>query len=114
MEAKHTPGEWSQHPNVRGGINIRCPWGIICAVHSGRMFEPGSPTIAEQRANARLISAAPELLEALQRVMDLDCPMTGNPSHAQLVEFWEYEKTQGRGEADDRLFALAAIAKATT
>lgn len=54
-----------------------------------------------------------DLLEALTRVMDLDCPLTGNPTHAELVEHWEYEKTQGRGEADDRLFALAAIAKAT-
>ena len=56
---------------------------------------------------------APDLLEALRRIMDVDCPITGNPSHSELVEHWEYEKTQGRGEADDRLFALAAIKKAT-
>lgn len=55
---------------------------------------------------------AVELLEALERLMNLDCPLTGNPSHERLVEFWEYEKSQGRGEADDQLFALSAIAKA--
>lgn len=55
---------------------------------------------------------AVELLEALERLVALDCPLTGNPSHERLVEFWEYEKSQGRGEADDQLFALAAIAKA--
>lgn len=54
-----------------------------------------------------------ELLKALKQIMDNACPLTGNPSHAELVEHWEYEKTQGRGEADDQLFALAAIAKAT-
>ena len=53
-----------------------------------------------------------ELLEALERMVKLNMPLTGAPSHAELVEFWEYEKTQGRGEADDQLFVLAAIAKA--
>lgn len=51
-----------------------------------------------------------ELLEALERT--LQQPLTGSPSHERLVEFWEYEKSQGRGDADDQLFALAAIAKA--
>lgn len=58
------------------------------------------------------LTVVAQLVEALRRVMDLDCPITGNPSHAELVEHWEYEKTQGRGEADDRLFALAALATA--
>ena len=58
------------------------------------------------------LAVVAQLVEALRRVMDLDCPLTGNPSHAELVEHWEYEKTQGRGEADDRLFALAALAAA--
>ena len=61
----------------------------------------------------RLHEVNQELLAALRRVMDIDTPITGNPTHAQLVEYWEYEKSQCRGEADDRLFALAAIAKAT-
>ncbi len=55
---------------------------------------------------------AVELLEALERILALDCPLTGDASHERLVEFWEYEKTQGRGEADDQLFALAVISKA--
>jgi len=62
---------------------------------------------------ARLIAAAPALLDACERLMAIHCPLAGNPSHERLDAFWEYEKTQGRGEADDQLFALAAIAKAT-
>ncbi len=54
-----------------------------------------------------------ELLGALQRVMANEVPLTGNPSHEELIEHWEYEKSQGRGIAEDMLFALRTIAKAT-
>lgn len=77
----------------------------------------GTPTWTRREAAAelrRLHALNQELLDALKRVMDVDCPLNGDPSHKELVEHWEYEKTQGRGEADDRLFALAAIAKADT
>ena len=63
-------------------------------------------------ASLDLIAAAPELLEALRQILDLRSPITGNPTHAQLVEYWEYEKSQGNGEADANLFALATIKKA--
>lgn len=51
-----------------------------------------------------------ELLKAL--LLAQYVPLTGNPTHQELVEFWEYEKTQGRGDADDQLFILSVIAKA--
>ncbi|BCP56260.1 hypothetical protein K32_48770 [Kaistia sp. 32K] len=50
------------------------------------------------------------LLAALERT--LHRPLTGNPSHAALVEYWQYEQEQGNGMAADQLFALAAIAAA--
>ena len=78
-----------------------------------RCIKCGEWKNTEKPANTRLIAAAPDLLEALKRIMGNDCPIVGNPSHAELVEYWQYEKSQGSGEADDRLFALAAIAKAT-
>ena len=70
--AKFTPGPWVQHPSF--------PWIIkqdqrpiadaedgvtVCntTAHEGGGF---FPTPEEGRANARLIAAAPELLEALQ------------------------------------------------
>ena len=64
-----------------------------------------------QESQAIVTSLNDELVEALQRLMDIDCPITGNPSQEQLVEFWEYEGTQGREETEDQLFALAVIAK---
>lgn len=50
-----------------------------------------------------------QMAEALQKVMDNDCPYTGNPSHEEIVRFWEEEKDQGRGEAAGMLAALAAL-----
>ena len=64
-----------------------------------------------QESQAIVTSLNDELVEALQRLMDIDCPITWNPSQEQLVEFWEYEGTQGREETEDQLFALAVIAK---
>ena len=103
MNTQHTPGPW-WHSGLEVGT---VPMMMV------KVAKVSGANHQEAQANARLIAAAPDLLEALKRVMDNDCPLTGNPSHAELVEHWEYEKSQGRGEADDRLFALAAIAKAT-
>lgn len=111
--SKHTPGPW-----------IACKHGDYgdydgnCIVILGEGGDIRTAVVLgfdseENRANASLISAAPDLLEALKRIMDVDCPLTGDPSHQELVEHWEYEKSQGRGEAEDRLFALYAISKAT-
>jgi hypothetical protein len=55
-------------------------------------------------------STESDLLEALKRI--LPHPIFGTTDIAKEREFWEYEKTQGRGCADDMLFALNAIEKA--
>ena len=104
----HTPGPWRYW---------KCSGGSPDAdyVH----IAAGGLDVADVRINSvteddlRLMVAAPLLLDALKRMMAMNCPLTGNPSHQTLVEFWEYEKTQGRGEADDQLFALSAIFRAT-
>ena len=49
------------------------------------------------------------LLASLKAIMENGCPLTGNPTHAELIEFWEYEKSQGRGDADIHIAALNAI-----
>ena len=60
---KHTPGPWkNQHDLTRG----RDPIGILSA--------DGMEVVAEasSEANAQLIAAAPDLLEALKAVQRLD------------------------------------------
>jgi len=96
---KHTPGPWT----LEGGKV--CGNGYYIATVN-------SHGTTEGRANATLMAAAPDLLEALEAIMDEETPLTGKPSHAQLVEHWEYEKSQGRGCAGIMLSALAAITKA--
>lgn len=92
MKTQHTPGPWffDQHGHVYGTLNGQQIEGV-----------PGGKTISHPHvctprciANARLIAAAPELLEALA-----DCV-----AHMH----W----TQPKGEAALKK-AKAAIAKAT-
>lgn len=56
MSAQHTPGPWKIDPNRRGKA-ITCSIGLTIA---------GAHKCGSQDANARLIAAAPELLEALK------------------------------------------------
>lgn len=76
MSAKHTPGQWWV-----GGIDsdeVHCrifSQDIGCNVHIKLVDAPsvGGLIPDEQlKANARLIAAAPELLMALQLIIDCD------------------------------------------
>lgn len=73
-EAKHTPGPWMvfdeidrsciRRPGVdAAGISIVCYGGGMLGDHAGVHGQ----TTAEAWANARLIAAAPELLEACKK-----------------------------------------------
>lgn len=61
MEAKHTPGPWRIH----WGHDTAYPLGISTADRNV-VNAFGRPAQDESIANARLIAAAPELLEALE------------------------------------------------
>lgn len=65
--SKHSSGQWTEHPNVRGNVNIRADWGIIATVLTMVDFTGNANKKAEQIANARLIASAPEMLNALRR-----------------------------------------------
>ena len=63
MTIQHTPGPWTLHETVRG-IRIEDSKTTVCSV-----FPRG-----DKEANARLIAAAPDLLEALKALMvSIEC-----------------------------------------
>lgn len=91
-EVKHTPGLWFVRPDERksGQFYIDSESGIFVAETIGGLFGD------EELSNARLIAAAPELLEAL----------------ADIVS--ELKPFMGQGRMDETINAArAAIAKAT-
>ena len=70
MTAKHTPGPWVVRTIDQSLATVETQDGeyIICAAAQLR-GDDWKTEHAERKANARLIAAAPELLEALQFVM---------------------------------------------
>ena len=96
MRAKSTPGPWSPAANWPHGLSMICQ-------HDGSGWRPVADCAVsgeKAEANARLISAAPDLLEALQDLFGADM------EHVLM----------GDGK-DDQIAAIAkaraAIAKAT-
>jgi hypothetical protein len=95
MKMQHTPGPWVASPAIRSGFTIdaKCdPWMIVTTSD-----EEGRYGSIETEANARLIAAAPDLLEALQAL-------------ANMAESFPSELHK---DHPDVIAARAAIAKAT-
>jgi hypothetical protein len=84
----HTPGPW--HP-VTLGASPDHAWAIDSELHEVARLPEWTDNQAEAEANARLIAAAPELLEALR---NLTHPMASDEdlSHALAV----IAKAEGR------------------
>ena len=89
---QHTPGPWIN--NHQGAIEARDM--VICRVMDGYT----TPTIKEAIANARLIAAAPELLEALKALSGLEVK-----GHA-LIDRLQFSET-GRTLAKKIVEAIA-------
>lgn len=65
---KYTPGPWVVDPAVRQGFTVYAPKeGFIV----GTQDEEGRYGAIESEANARLIAAAPDLLEALCDMLEV-------------------------------------------
>lgn len=108
---KYTPGPWKLEP-------IKGTHYQIIAV-STDVVTPIAQTIADERegvngeANARLIAAAPELLEALKKAMSIKqlwLPPTPEKVAASEADQWEAEARALHFMHDA---IVAAIAKAT-
>ena len=67
---KHTPGPWTMHPRFDDGAEVRAIAPVAWCGVATTVGSSGSQSIdaAEARANARLIAAAPDLLDALDRL----------------------------------------------
>lgn len=98
-EFKGTPGSWV----VDEDYDVTTEDGTVVSWGAEGIFEPD-----EIIANAHLIAAAPDLLEALQQMVErieyyASLKETGQPN----IEDWAY--TYNSGDMDD---ARAAISKA--
>ena len=73
MSAKHTPGPWRLYQGPLLYVEADNHVGPIAELRSRLDYGRMHPLVAETRdANARLIAAAPELLEALKAMVALD------------------------------------------
>jgi hypothetical protein len=67
MTDKHTPGPWVGSANVHGLVHQRNkPYNIVVDLQWPQLM-----TATEIDANARLIAAAPELLEELEYIVEM-------------------------------------------
>ena len=75
MKTQHTEGKWQQSHRVTeddGGYNtqVYTEDTVICTLDwAGHKEDDGKTTTSMREANAKLIAAAPELLEALQSAL---------------------------------------------
>jgi hypothetical protein len=77
-----TPGPWNVVPGAAGSFDV-----LAAFPDDGEGTLVAATYIAnEEQANARLIAAAPDLLAACKRFMDLDGGDTANA--AQASELW--------------------------
>jgi hypothetical protein len=78
----HTPGPWRIHENPTGGASVETESVSIADVKArgGVPF----PTQEHCLANARLIAAAPDLLDALNELLGFACTTPGAPAHSSM------------------------------
>ena len=71
-ESKHTPGPWMWNGKDMPFADIEDAHGDVIAGVNECDRDDDAQARAEERANARLIAAAPELLAALRGIMSTD------------------------------------------
>ena len=84
MKTKHTPGEWYQsHRKQNDGMYSTQVYDkegeTICTLEWYPVDEGNGVTSTAREANAKLIAAAPDLLEALKSLQAILCDCEGNP-----------------------------------
>ena len=82
---KHTPGEWRVRNNSIGGPFVSSDNGTIADVRTFGGVHVGGHQHPETIANARLIAAAPDMLDELLFVLDWAVTERG-PLRKQEIE----------------------------
>ncbi len=99
--SKHTPGPWVWGNWVTQKSGERCASGWI-DIWPKKPKCGGLPIISCRHqvevANARLIAAAPELLDALQALVDMDVAYQRGPKVEQAVEAARAAISKATGE----------------
>ena len=96
----HTPGPWQVDPDYPIDVQAKVGNQEVCTPFykgcEGRTISPVTPVANEEEAlaNARLIAAAPELLEALEGLVNADSVTM----HAAM-QAAELAITKAKGEA---------------
>ena len=99
MSAKHTPGPWEAIGNlVRSPMDKESGSGVQLAECADRYYQKVNSD--EAKANARLIAAAPELLEALVLLLryTLACEAMMNVKPAGQIEIARSALAKATGE----------------
>jgi len=87
---KHTPAPWKSAFRLNNERGVRNSGGFICFLPKPHRYsgqdERYENELKEYEANAKLIAAAPELLEALEKVNNtLKTLITANPCSPELM-----------------------------
>lgn len=80
-----------------------------CAGVPNDSFDGGWTALGMSQYAKKIEVQRDDLLINLKKLVDINCPMTGNPSYQELIEFWEFEEKEGRGIAKDMISAIKAI-----
>ena len=97
MTTKHTPGPWYRDRNSYVASEV----GTVARAYAGGRAATTKEGRLVEAANAALIAAAPELLDALQREQE----WRDREAAGELDDGWDYETMVGQ-------YRRAAIAKA--
>lgn len=112
---KHTPGPWKYHtePQPNGCPTIGTANGLQVAMLSHSILHDDQRDVAY--ANAQLVSAAPDLLEALKAILPLAENGAATPGHEGACGPWascDCECMAAYYDSEKLSLAYAAIRKA--
>jgi hypothetical protein len=85
-KSDYTPGPWEITTRCDNETQVHIAWTDVCEIVAPR---PVTQSITQDKANAKLIATAPDLLEALQELVHLHgCEQEGIGSGQPTFQQW--------------------------